>query len=43
MFALSGEEKDTSNFTEPSDLADVILFMLSRPAKIWLHDVRVKF
>ena len=43
MFASSGEEKDTSNFTEPSDLADVIIFMLSRPVKIWLHDVRVKF
>jgi short-subunit dehydrogenase len=43
MFATSGEDKDTSNFTEPSDLADVILFMLSRPEKIWLHDVRVEF
>lgn len=43
MFATSWEGKDTSDFTEPSDLADVIIFMLSRPAKIWLHDVRVKF
>ena len=32
-----------NKFTEPSDLADVVLFMLSRPAKIWLHDVRVEY
>ena len=32
-----------SKFTKPEDLATVILFMLSRPPQIWLHDVRVEY
>ena len=27
----------------PAELAEVIVFMLSRPPKIWLHDVRVEY
>ncbi|MDP8098923.1 SDR family NAD(P)-dependent oxidoreductase [Pasteurella atlantica] len=41
MFAKSGDNFDTQNFTNPEDLADVIAYMLSQPDKIWLHDVRV--
>ena len=42
MFEKAWEEFSTENFTNPSDLADIIAYMLSRPAKIWLHDVRVE-
>lgn len=41
MFKKSGDNFSTENFTDPSDLADVVVFMLSRPDKIWLHDIRV--
>ena len=43
MFQKAGEDFSTEDFTEPQDLADVIVFMLSQPAKIWLHDVRVQY
>ena len=42
MFAKAGEEVPNQIFTEPEDLADVVVFMLSRPAKLWMHDVRVE-
>jgi len=42
MFAKAGEEVPNRIFTEPDDLADVVVFMLSRPPKIWLHHVRVE-
>ncbi len=42
MFAKAGEEVPNHIFTEPEDLADVVVFMLSRPAKLWMHDVRVE-
>ena len=42
MFAKAGEEVPNQIFTEPEDLADVVVFMLSRPPKIWLHEVRVE-
>ncbi|MBI5127348.1 SDR family oxidoreductase [Candidatus Roizmanbacteria bacterium] len=31
------------NFMEPKDLADIIVFMLSQPPKIWLEEVRVNY
>ncbi len=43
MFEKSGEHFDQDKFISPEDLADVIVFMLSRPPKIWLHDVRVEY
>lgn len=46
MFNKAGDYKDEaklSQFTRPEDLADVIVFMLSRPPRIWLHDVRVEY
>ncbi len=42
MFAKANEDVPNHIFTEPDDLADVVVFMLSRPPKIWLHDVRVE-
>ena len=42
MFAKAGEDVPNRIFTEPDDLADVVVFMLSRPSKIWMHDVRVE-
>ena len=42
MFEKTGENFPTEKFTNPSDLADVIAYMLTRPYKIWLHDVRVE-
>ncbi|MCX7559081.1 SDR family NAD(P)-dependent oxidoreductase [Sulfitobacter sp. F26204] len=42
MFAKAGQDVPNHIFTEPDDLADVVVFMLSRPAKLWMHDVRVE-
>lgn len=42
MFEKAWETFPTDNFTNPSDLADIIAYMLSRPDKIRLHDVRVE-
>lgn len=42
MFAKAGQDVPNQIFTEPDDLADVVVFMLSRPAKLWMHDVRVE-
>ncbi|MFW8633431.1 SDR family NAD(P)-dependent oxidoreductase [Cribrihabitans pelagius] len=42
MFAKAGEEVPNEIFTEPDDLADVVVFMLSRPPKLWMHEVRVE-
>lgn len=43
MFNKTGEHFDQDKFIKPEDLADVIVFMLSRPPQIWLHDVRVEY
>lgn len=46
LFEKANDQKDLevfNKFTKPEDLADVIVFMLSRPPKIWLHDVRVVY
>lgn len=43
LFAKMGDNPPIENFTNPADLADVVVFMLSRPPKIWLHDVRVEY
>ena len=42
MFEKTGENFPTEKFTNPSDLADAIAYMLTRPDRIWLHDVRVE-
>lgn len=43
MFEKTGENFPTEKFTNPSDLADVVTYMLSLPPQIWLHDVRVEY
>lgn len=42
MFAKAGDDFPTESFTEPEDLAEVIRFMLTRPAKLWINEVRVE-
>lgn len=42
MFAKAGEQVPNEIFTEPDDLADVVVFVLSRPPKLWIHDIRVE-
>lgn len=46
MFNKTGEgfsKEKLNTFIPPEELANVVVFMLSRPAKIWLHDVRVEY
>ncbi len=44
LFEKANDPKsEFDKFSEPSDLADVVVFMLSRPPKIWLHDVRIEY
>ncbi len=42
MFAKASEDVPNQIFTEPEDLAEVVIFMLSRPPKLWMHEVRVE-
>lgn len=41
MFEKAGDKFPIDSFTNPADLADLIAYMLSRPPKIWLHEVHV--
>lgn len=43
MFEKTGEKVPSEKFTNPVDLAEVIVYMLSLPKKIWLHEVRVEY
>lgn len=43
MFAKASEDMPLQKYTDPDDLAEVIAFMLTRPAKIWLNEVRVVY
>jgi NADP-dependent 3-hydroxy acid dehydrogenase YdfG len=46
LFEKAGDpkpEEKLNTFIKPEDLADTIVFMLSRPPQIWLHDVRVEY
>jgi len=43
MFENTWETMPIEKFTDPADLADIISYMLSRPPKIWMHDVRVTY
>jgi short-subunit dehydrogenase len=42
MFEKAGENFTTEEFTNPTDLADIIGYILTRPDKIWLHDIYVE-
>lgn len=39
----AGDPIATHEFTDPKDIAEVVVFMLSRPPKIWLHEVRITY
>jgi short-subunit dehydrogenase len=44
IFAKANEvDKPLNDFTDPNDLADVIVFMLTRPPKLWIHDIRITY
>ena len=43
MFAKAGDDFPIEKFTEPDDLADVVVFMLTRPQKLWLNEVHVVY
>ena len=43
MFAKAGDDFPTEKFTDPNDLAGVVVFMLTRPKKIWLNEVHVVY
>lgn len=42
MFQKAGEDFSTESFTNPADIADVIWYILTRPDKIWLHDISIE-
>ena len=41
MFAKAGDDFPVEKFTDPDDLADVIVFMLTRPNKLWINEVHI--
>lgn len=43
MFAKADETMPLEKYSEPDDLAEVVLFMLTRPPKIWLNEVHVTY
>jgi short-subunit dehydrogenase len=43
LFAKAGDNFPTDKFTNPDDLADVVVFMLTRPEKIWLNEVHITY
>ena len=45
LFTKGGEAVDEirKTYTDPNDLADTIVFMLTRPPKLWIHDIRITY
>lgn len=43
MFAKAGENMPLESYTDPDDLAEVVVFMLTRPPRLWLNEVRVVY
>ncbi|PZM86522.1 MAG: SDR family NAD(P)-dependent oxidoreductase [candidate division SR1 bacterium] len=41
MFKKAGEDISTESYTSPDDLADMIAYMLTRPDKLWIHDIMI--
>lgn len=41
MFAKTGEDFPTESFTEPTDLADTVVYALTRPPKMWITETHV--
>jgi NADP-dependent 3-hydroxy acid dehydrogenase YdfG len=42
LFEKAGDDFPVESFTEPDDLADVIAFMLNRPKKLWINEIRIE-
>lgn len=43
MFHKTGDTPPLEKFTNPADLADAVVYLLSRPKKIWIHEIRVEY
>lgn len=43
MFAKAGEDMPLAKYTDPADLADVVVFMLTRPSRLWITDIQVSY
>jgi short-subunit dehydrogenase len=43
MFHKAGDNPPVEKFTNPADLADIIVYMLSRPEKTWIHEIQVEY
>jgi short-subunit dehydrogenase len=43
IFKKAGDDRDATHYLEPSDLADVIVYMLTRPENLWIFDIRVEY
>lgn len=43
LFAKEGDTFSTKDFTNPDDLADVVVFMLSRPPKLWINEIHITY
>lgn len=39
----TGDHVATDDYSEPEDIAEVIVFMLTRPQNLWLHDIRIVY
>jgi len=42
LFEKAGDDFPVETFTDPDDLADVIVFMLSRPKRLWINEIRIE-
>jgi len=43
LFEKAGENIITDNFINPSDLADVVAYILKQPPNIWINDIRIDY
>lgn len=43
MFAKADEEMELDKYSKPEDLANVIVFMLTRPPKLWMNEVHITY
>lgn len=43
MFRKKGDIFNQDHLIKPDELAEVIVFILSRPPQLWLHDVRIEY
>ncbi len=43
MFNKADEQMNLDKYTNPDDLAEVVVFMLTRPPKLWLNEVHVSY